>query len=95
MLTTNTLATVHQRLRDEHGLRVSESSLRRYVALELPEQSQRSKATVLRPDVPPGEAQIDYGYLGSWVDPVGGRSAGSRRSWWCWRAHGTCSSGRC
>jgi len=73
MLTTNTLATVHQRLRDEHGLRVSESSLRRYVALELPEQSQRSKATVLRPDVPPGEAQIDYGYLGSWVDPVGGR----------------------
>ena len=73
MLTTNTLATVHQRLRDEHGLRVSASSLRRYVALELPEQSQRSKATVLRPDVPPGEAQIDYGYLGSWVDPVGGR----------------------
>ncbi len=57
MLTTNTLATVHQRLRDEHGLMVSESSLRRYVGLELPEQSQRSKATVLRPDVPPGEAQ--------------------------------------
>lgn len=73
MLATNTLATVHQRLRDEHGLAVSQSSLRRYVALELPERSQRSKATVLRPDVPPGEAQIDYGYLGSWVDPLGGR----------------------
>ncbi len=29
--------------------------------------------TVLRGDAPVGEAQIDYGYLGSWVDPVGGR----------------------
>jgi len=29
MLSTNTVATVHQRLRDEHGLTVSESSLRR------------------------------------------------------------------
>jgi transposase len=29
--------------------------------------------TVLRPGAPVGEAQIDYGYLGSWVDPVGGR----------------------
>jgi len=29
MLATNTVATVHQRLRDEHGLTVSESSLRR------------------------------------------------------------------
>jgi transposase len=73
MLKTNTLATVHQRLRDEHGLAVSESSLRRYVALELPERVARSQATVLRPQAPPGEAQIDYGYLGSWVDPVGGR----------------------
>ena len=73
MLATNTLATVHQRLRDEHGLAVSQSSLRRYVGLELPEQTARGKATVLRPDSPPGEAQIDYGYLGGWVDPVGGR----------------------
>lgn len=73
MLATNTLATVHQRLRDEHGLAVNESSLRRYVGLELPERRLRAKATVLRPDTPPGEAQIDYGYLGSWVDPVGGR----------------------
>jgi len=32
--------------------------------------------TVLRDDPPPGEeAQIDYGYLGSWTDPA----AGSRR----------------
>ena len=34
--------------------------------------------TVLREDPPPGqEAQIDYGYLGSWTDPVGAR----RRIW--------------
>jgi hypothetical protein len=34
---------------------------------------------VLRPDVPAGlEAQIDYGYLGRWLDPVGGRI---RRVW--------------
>ena len=31
MIETNTLATVHQRLRDEHGVAASESSLRRYV----------------------------------------------------------------
>lgn len=36
MLETNTVATVHQRLRDEHGLSVSDSSLRRYVWAEFP-----------------------------------------------------------
>ena len=36
----------------------------------------RSRVTVLGDDPPPGhEGQIDYGYLGSWVDPVGGRLA--------------------
>jgi hypothetical protein len=45
----------------------------------LPDDSQRDRVTVLRDDPPPGqEAQIDYGYLGSWVDPVGGRR---RRVW--------------
>lgn len=33
-----TLSTVHQRLRDEHGLAVSLSSLRRYVHANLPEE---------------------------------------------------------
>ena len=37
-------------------------------------EDRRSRpVTVLRPGAPVGEAQIDYGYLGSWVDPVGGR----------------------
>jgi Integrase core domain len=79
MLATNTLATVHQRLRDEHGLAVGISSLRRYVGLEFGDRPSPEAVTVWRPPVEPGsEAQIDYGYLGSWVDPVLGRA---RRVW--------------
>lgn len=77
MLETNTLATVHQRLRDEHGLQVSVTSLRRYVWLTFPDRTQPA-VTVLRPPVPPGEAQIDYGYLGRWLDPLANRV---RRVW--------------
>jgi hypothetical protein len=74
-----TKATIHQRLRDEHGLQASVASVKRWIAANLPEQALRSKVTVLREDPPPGqEAQIDYGYLGSWVDPLGGRR---RRVW--------------
>jgi transposase len=74
-----TQATIHQRLRDEHGLAASVASLRRYVAAMLPEELRRAQVVVLREEVPPGEeAQIDYGYLGVWVDPVGGRR---RRVW--------------
>jgi len=74
-----TQATIHQRLRDEHGLVASVASLRRYVAAMLPEDLRRAQVVVLREDVPPGEeAQIDYGYLGTWVDPMGGRR---RRVW--------------
>ena len=78
-LKTNTVSTVWQRLRDEHGLAASVASLRRYVAAMLPEELRRGQVVVLREEVPPGEeAQIDYGYLGVWVDPVGGRR---RRVW--------------
>jgi transposase len=74
-----TQATIHQRLRDEQGLEASVASLRRYVAAMLPEEVRRAQVVVLREDVPPGaEGQIDYGYLGTWVDPVGGRR---RRVW--------------
>src|SRR5450759_5179513 len=38
MIETNTLATVHQRLRDEHGLSASESSLRRFVGQAFPDR---------------------------------------------------------
>jgi len=70
---------VWQRLRDEHGLTVSVTSFRRYVWLEFGDEVSADDATVLRPDVAPGsEAQIDYGYLGSWFDPVAARA---RKVW--------------
>jgi len=70
-----TVTTVHQRLRDEHGLAVSIASFRRYVAANLPEEARRSQVRVLRlvPAEPGQEAQIDYGRLGSWTDPRTGR----------------------
>ena len=78
-LGTTTLATIHQRLRDEQGLTVSIASLRRYVRLEFPEEGAEERATVLRDDPPPGEeAQLDYGHLGSWTDPGSGAK---RRVW--------------
>jgi len=79
MLRTNTVTTVHQRLRDEHGLAASIASFRRYVRLEFPHHVEESQVTVLRPMVEAGsEAQIDYGFLGPWVDPVTQRA---RRVW--------------
>jgi transposase len=79
MLKTNKATTVHQRLRDEHGLEVGISSFRRYVWLEFPDQALENKVTALRPDVSAGEeAQVDYGYLGRWFDPTLGHW---RRVW--------------
>src|SRR4051812_23824440 len=79
MLDTNTVSTIWQRLRDEHGLGASETSVRRYVWLEFPDQTRVDQVTVWRPPVEPGdEAQIDYGYLGAWFDPVTERV---RRGW--------------
>ena len=70
-----TVATIHQRLVDEHGLDASVASLRRWLAGNLPEEVRRAAVRVLRPEaVEPGsEAQIDYGRLGMWTDPATGR----------------------
>jgi transposase len=74
-----TQATIHQRLRDEHGLRASLASVKRYVAANLAEEVRRDRVVVLRDPVAAGEeAQIDYGHLGWWVDPATGR----RRKVW-------------
>ncbi|MGH3281931.1 MAG: DDE-type integrase/transposase/recombinase [Trebonia sp.] len=71
MLKTNTVTVVHQRLRDEEGLSVGITSFRRYCWSEFPDEGLRAKVTAARPDVKPGdEAQIDYGYLGMFFDPV-------------------------
>lgn len=73
-LATNTLATVHQRLRDEAGLGVSESTLRRYADVALADEMLLSKVTIRKDDPPPGEeGQVDYGKLGLVFDPDSGR----------------------
>ncbi len=74
MVKTNKPSTVFQRLREEHDLRVSVTSFRRYLWSEFPGAVDESKVTVLRPEVPAGEeGQVDYGFLGSWLDPVAQR----------------------
>lgn len=73
------VSTIHQRLRDEHGLTASLASLRRYVRANLAEQARRAAVTVPRPPVAPGsEGQVDYGLLGRWFDPAAQRL---RRVW--------------
>lgn len=74
-----TVATIHQRLRDDHGLSASESSLRRFIWANFDEEVARAAVRVLRDASPPGdEAQVDYGLLGRWFDPVSERM---RRVW--------------
>ena len=78
-LGTVTVSTIHQRLRDDLGLSVSESSLRRFIWANFAEEATRASVVVLRDTPPPGdEAQVDYGLLGRWLDPVTGRV---RRVW--------------
>ena len=43
------MSTVHQRLRDEHGLAASVASFRRYVAANIPEEARRQQVTVWSP----------------------------------------------
>ncbi|WP_457456966.1 IS21 family transposase [Streptomyces sp. TE5632] len=79
LLKTTTVTTIHQRLRDEGKATVSLSTFRRWVHENLPDEAARSKVTVLRDDVEPGsEAQIDYGFLGQWINPAGGKR---HRTW--------------
>ena len=72
-----TVATIAQRLRDDHHVEVSESTVRRYIATTFAEDRLEGKVTVPRGGVEPGsEAQIDYGKLGMWWDPASGRRVG-------------------
>ncbi len=69
------MSAIYQRLRDERGLAASVASFRRYVAASIPEEVRRSQVVVWNPRAAePGEqAQIDYGQLGRWLDPVSGK----------------------
>jgi hypothetical protein len=74
LLGTVTVTTIHQRLRDEHKLQVSISAFRRWVHAMLPDDVKRSLVTVLREEIESGEgAQIDYGFLGQWINPRTGK----------------------
>ncbi len=73
------MSVIHQRLVDEHGLEASVASLRRYMRAHFPEEVRRGEVVVWRPPVEAGEeAQVDYGYLGTWLDPATGKR---RRVW--------------
>jgi len=73
-LVTNTVTTVWQRLHDESGLDISLSTFRRYVRDEI-RMVRPEDVTVRKQPAVPGEvAEVDYGRLGVWTDPVtGGR----------------------
>jgi transposase len=75
-LKVNRPSTVWQRMHDEDGLRASLPSFRRYALATFPEaSSRRPSITVRRDDPPPGEeAQVDFGRLGTWTDPVSGQT---------------------
>ena len=74
-----TVSTIHQRLRDDHGLGASESSLRRFIWANFDTEVARAAVRVLRDTPPAGEeAQVDYGLLGRWLDPATERM---RRVW--------------
>lgn len=69
-----TVATIAQRLRDDHQVAVSESTVRRYITTTFAEKYLEERVTVPRGAVEAGsEAQIDYGKLGMWHDPESGR----------------------
>jgi len=73
------VSVIWQRLRDEEGLEASVASVRRYVRAHFAAQARQGEAVMWRPPTPPGqEAQVDYGYLGLWLDPRTGRR---RRVW--------------
>ncbi len=73
------VSVIHQRLVDEVGLEASVASLRRYVRAHFPAEVRSGDVVLWRPEVEPGaEAQVDYGYMGTWLDPTTGTN---RRVW--------------
>ncbi len=89
-------SVIHQRLVDEEGLEASVASLRRYLRAHFADEVRRGEVVVWRPPVDPGdEAQVDYGYMGTWPTRPAGGAGGCGRSRWCSPTPGTCSSTRC
>ncbi len=81
-LKASTMTTVWQRLRDAGRTSASFPTFRRYVIDHI-RSVDPARLTVLLPDPAFGEAmEIDYGRLGTWTDPIGGR----RRMVWAFVA---------
>ncbi len=81
-LEASTMTTVWQRLRDAGKTAASFATFRRYVTQQV-RAVDPAQLTVLLPDPAFGEAmEIDYGRLGMWTDPLGGR----RRTIWAFVA---------
>ncbi len=81
-LLASTAATVWQRLRDGGEVHCGLRTFQRYVADRI-RATDPSRLTVLLPEPAFGEAmEIDYGRLGMWADPMGGR----RRAVWAFVA---------
>lgn len=73
-LATTTAKTIWQRLRDENGVTVSLPSFYRYLSCFLADVWNKPGITIRRNDPPPGEeAQVDFGHLGMWQDPLSGK----------------------
>ncbi len=63
--------TVWRRWHRAGKLRASLDSFRRYLHHSLPEMTAKPQITIRRPKPPPGEeAQVDYGFLGMWLNPL-------------------------
>src|SRR6266508_2746810 len=81
-LGASSMTTVWQRLRDAGRTSASFPTFRRYVIHHI-RAVDPARLTVLLPDPAFGEAmEIDYGRLGMWTDPIGGR----RRTVWAFVA---------
>ena len=69
------VSVVYQRLRDDKGVGASLSSLRRWIGVNLSEIAPGHEASALMPPPKPGEvAQVDYGFMGRWIDPFTGKA---------------------
>lgn len=66
-----TVATAHQRLRDEHGLEASVASVRRWVRANLPEEARRDQVRVGEPEAGAAEQRAGEreGHH-SWASPA-------------------------
>lgn len=73
-LVENRVTTVWERMREEGKVEASLSTFRRYVHAQIPQAVDAQRVVIHGVDSEPGElAQVDFGRLGRWMDPVTGK----------------------